>query len=205
MEKIANVNVNDEEAALHHRIKMGDREAFTRMVGLYAEDLLRQALRWTRDCAQAEDLLQDVFADFWQDRGNIHLSSSLKGYLYRMLRHRFLRLVARGKLHEEASEYLLRHMHRIEHTVLDMMAASDLEQTLSDAIGKLPANMRLVFALRQEDYSLREIAQALGLAEQTVRNYHAELSQRLKHALLAKHPDISHSLLVLIVAGLIQP
>lgn len=69
-------------------------------------------------------------------------------------------------MHEEASEYLLRHMHRIEHTVLDMMAASDLEQTLSDAIGKLPANMRLVFVLRQEDYSLREIAQSLGLAEQ---------------------------------------
>ncbi|SEK27108.1 RNA polymerase sigma factor [Parapedobacter koreensis] len=193
----------DNKQLVEHLVE-GDQLAFEFVVRQYSGDLLQRAFQWTKDQHQAADLVQDVLLDLWERHSNLQVTASLQGYLYSMLKHRFLRLVSRSNLHEQAMSHLLQRMDQLQSSILDVMAASDLQQTLSAVVDRLPENMRKIFVLRNEDYTLREIAQALGLAEQTVKSYHSELNRRIKEAILAKHPDISHSLLVLIIAKLME-
>lgn len=197
--------VNEQDAdQLLESLKGGNTKAFEAIVYTHTDRLFQYALRLLRDPDDAEDFVQDVFMELWQSREKLHITTSLSAYLHGMLKHRFLRHVSRANLHAEAMAHLLRRMDQMQDSILDVMAASDLQQTLSEAIDRLPENMRRVFILRNEDYSLREIAQVMGLAEQTVKGYHSELNRRIREAVLAKHPDISHTLLALVIARLIE-
>jgi RNA polymerase sigma factor, sigma-70 family len=196
------VDVNWSNERLLTQLREGSPTAFEQIVHQYADNLLQRAFQWTKDENQAADLVQDVLLDLWESHPTLQVTHSLEGYLYRMLKHRFLRLVSRNKLHETAMTHLMQRMDEMQATVLDSIAASDLQQTLAEVVGKLPENMRKIFVLRNEDYSLREIAQALGLAEQTVKSYHSELNKRIREGILARHPDISHSLVALLIIQL---
>lgn len=86
-------------------------------------------------------------------------------------------------------------MDEMQAGVLELLAVKDVERTLSEAVEALPENMRQIFILKQQDYTIKEIAEALGLAEQTIKNYNTELVRRIKVAITEKHPDINHSFL----------
>ncbi|ULT25834.1 LuxR family transcriptional regulator [Sphingobacterium sp. E70] len=58
--------------------------------------------------------------------------------------------------------------------------------------------MQKIFKLRNEDFTLKEIAVALGLAEQTVKGYSAEMHRRIKAMLIERHPEFARSLTVML-------
>ncbi|WP_051292960.1 RNA polymerase sigma factor [Olivibacter sitiensis] len=203
MDKLRAINEQDATQLLK-LLRVGDTKAFEAIVQDHTDRLFQHAVSLLKDRDDAEDLVQDVFMELWQRREKIKIDLSLSAYLHSMLKYRFLRHVSRASLHADAMAHLLRRMDQMQESILDVMAASDLQQTLSEAIDRLPENMRRVFVLRNEDYSLKEIAQVMGLAEQTVKGYHSELNRRIKDTVLARHPDISHTLIAVVIARLIE-
>lgn len=172
-------------------VNQGNTAAFEALVRRYTHELLEHALKRLRNFADAEDTVQDVFADLWEKRRNIQINTSLDGYLHTALKYRVLRRIARADIHREALEHLLRRMNGMQASILDVLAARDLETTLVEIVHNLPTNMQQIFILRQENFTLREIAEALNLAEQTVKNYHTETIHRIRTTLTKKHPDVS--------------
>lgn len=175
---------------LLEQLKDGHTAAFEFVVQDYSKDLLLQATSLTNDCAIAQDIVQDVLLDLWTKRTNINIQTSLKNYLFGMIRHRFLRMISRNKLHQDAIQHISLHTTKLESNVLEMIQMSEILNTVQEAVKFLPENMRYIYELRNDDLSLREIAEVLGLAEQTVKSYHAELNNRIKSSVLKNHPDI---------------
>lgn len=193
---------NPDNDKLLSQLVEGEGAAFEYIVGEYSGDLLQFAYKLTKDTHSASDLVQDVFVDLWERHSRLHNIQSLRNYLFGMVRHRFLRLISRNKLHERTMALMSERMQQMQYSILDVMAEADLQQTLRSVVERLPGNMQRVFLLRNEDYTLREIAEALGLAEQTVKSYNADLNRRIREALMIKHPDISHSLMAVIIIDL---
>jgi RNA polymerase sigma factor (sigma-70 family) len=177
-----------------------DPSAFQVLFNRYWKDLYRSAYTRLKDQSEAEDIVQDIFTDIWERRYTLDIATSLAGYLQNALKFKIIRMLSRADLHKKAVEHLLYRMTEMETTILDVLVIADVEQTLSHAISLFPENMRKIFVLRGEDYSIREIAEALGLAEQTVKNNMTESLRRLKVVLSEKHPDITGSLYTLLVA-----
>ncbi|HEY0177993.1 MAG TPA: sigma-70 family RNA polymerase sigma factor, partial [Pedobacter sp.] len=177
-----------------------DPSAFQVLFNRYWKDLYRSAYTRLKDQSEAEDIVQDIFTDIWERRYTLDIATSLPGYLQNALKFKIIRMLSRADLHKKAVEHLLYRMTEMETTILDVLVIADVEQTLSQAISLFPENMRKIFVLRGEDYSIREIAEALGLAEQTVKNNMTESLRRLKVVLSEKHPDITGSLYTLLVA-----
>lgn len=182
----------------------GDARAFESIVEHYSPKLLRKAVRLTKEVDMAKDLVQDVLVTLWERAGQLNVATSLEAYLNTMLRNRFLREVSRSTLHEKATQQLLLHINQMQESIADILIVAELEQSLTEIVHQLPPNMQRIFVLRNEDYSLREIAEALGLAEQTIKSYHTELKRRIKAALLARHPDIGYPLALLLVSLLTE-
>lgn len=180
-------------------LQHGNAETFASIVQLYTGDLLRHAFHRLKNEHDAEDMVQDIFSELWEKRDRITINTSLSGYLFTTLKHRTLRHISRTNLHARAVEHLLIRMDEMQAGILELLTAKEMDVTLKEAIADLPENMRNIFVLRQEDFTIKEIALALGLAEQTVKNYNVELLKRLKKVVAQKHPDINHSFIYLLV------
>ncbi len=176
-------------------LKLGSVSAFQAIVKLHTKELLTHAFRRLKNEQDAEDMVQDIFAYVWEKRTSIEINASLAGYLFTILKHRIIRHISRCDLHDKAVEHLLYRMDEMQAGILELLAVKDMETTLSEAIEDLPENMRRIFVLKQQDYTIREIAEAMGLAQQTIKNYNTELVRRIKVAIIEKHPDVNHSLL----------
>lgn len=182
-----------------------DSSAFQLLFEKYWKDLYKSAYNRLKDQSEAEDMVQDIFTDIWERRYTLDITTSLSGYLQSSLKFRMIRMLSRANLHKKAVEHLVYRMTEMETTILDVMMVSDIEKTLSQAISLFPENMRKIFVLREEDYSIKEIAEALGLAEQTVKNNMTESLRRLKLVLTEKHPDITKSLYTALAIILLKP
>lgn len=195
MEEIIHIS----EPELLASLKTGSTDAFQSIVDLYAKPLLRHSYQRLKNEQDAEDVVQDIFSDLWEKRNTLTINSSLSGYLFTTLKHRMIRRLARADLHNKAVTHLLHKMDEMQAGILELIAAKDVETTLANAIAGLPENMQAIFVLKQKDYSIREIAEAMGLAEQTIKNYNTEMLRRLKKIITHKHPDINHSFIYALI------
>lgn len=74
-------------------VNQGNTAAFEALVRRYTHELLEHALKRLRNLADAEDTVQNVFADLWEKRRNIQINTSLEGYLHTALKYRVLRRI----------------------------------------------------------------------------------------------------------------
>lgn len=179
------------DISLTTALKNDDMQAFQTLYDLYWKDLYKTAYARFRDKQDAEDVVQDIFIKIWEVRHTLEITTSLKSYLQNSLKFRIIRILSRADLHQKAMEHLVYRMTEMQATILDTMTVSEIERTLSQAVSTFPENMQKVFLLRSEDYTINEIAEALGLAEQTVRNNIAGSLQRLKIVMAREHPEAS--------------
>lgn len=170
--------------------------AFENLFNKYWQDLYERAYKRLRDQSEAEDMVQDIFASIWDRRHQLDINGSLQGYLRTSLKYKIIKWAGRDNLHKEALAHLLHRMEQMEDTILDTMAANDVRKSFEEAVQSFPENMRRIFMLRAENYTIAEIAEALGLAEQTVKNNNVEALRRLKVILSTQHPHLHKSFFV---------
>lgn len=187
------------DAQLLEALSTGNEDAFAVIFNKYWQEMYITAYQRLRDQTVAEDLVQDVFTSIWERRAELSVTAPLEHYLRRAVKYSIIKYVSRANLHQEALKHLLNRVGEMENTVLDHLNIADVNRTLSEAIMDFPGNMRQVFLLRAENYTISEIAETLGLAEQTVKNNTTEALKRLRVTLSEKHPDIHQSFFALIV------
>jgi RNA polymerase sigma-70 factor (family 1) len=125
----------------------------------------------------AEELVSDVFYTIWKNRARIKVASP-KSYLYTAVRNRgfdYLRGVHRMSWCE------LEHAANVpseNHTLQEALEHAELEWHISQGIGMLPKQCKLIFELsRDEGLKYREIAQELSISVKTVE---AQMGRALK-------------------------
>ncbi|GGH30311.1 sigma-70 family RNA polymerase sigma factor [Sphingobacterium alkalisoli] len=187
------VNDNITEAELLDRIRQDEPGMFELLFNRYWEDMYRQAYLRLGDRSEAEDMVQDIFANIWTRRHSLVVTSSLSAYLRTALKYQIIKRTIKADVKQKAADYLLQKMTDIETTVLDMLAVNDIQVTLDKAVQQLPGNMGKIFGLRMEGFTIAEIAEAIGLSEQTVKNNTSDALRRLRTVLMKEHPEIPSS------------
>jgi RNA polymerase sigma-70 factor (family 1) len=124
----------------------------------------------------AQDLVQELFIDFWEQRLYLQVSSSVKGYLIRSVKHRALNY----KKRETYLSRLKNHFTGKKSIVLPELKTeqAELKESLEKAIRKLPVACGMAFMLHYiEGLSHSTIAHEQGISTNTVRN---QISHALK-------------------------
>ncbi|WDF69010.1 sigma-70 family RNA polymerase sigma factor [Sphingobacterium oryzagri] len=184
---------------LLENIRSGKSDAFAVFFNTYWEEVFREAFYRLKSYDEAQDMVQDIFTDCWLRREQLTINTSISAYLLGALKHKIIRHIGRNKLHKEVVDHLLQQMTVFEDSIVDIIAAGEVQKTLEEAIASFPTNMRQIFALRTQDFTIAEIAEALALSPQTVKNNTTDALRRLKQVLAEKHPDVSSSLYVLLI------
>ncbi len=144
------------------KARAGDREAFGRLYDEAAADLYRMALYTLGNPQDAEDVVAETFLEAWKGIGGLREEGSFRPWIGRILSIRCKRRIGRyvrerGTL--DIDDYL-------EEGVPD--TGSSWAEVL-DAMGRLtPAEREIVVLSVLQGYTMREIAQTLGLPQGTV-------------------------------------
>jgi RNA polymerase sigma-70 factor (sigma-E family) len=127
--------------------------------------LLRTACLLTGNQADAEDLLQAALAKTYLAWLRIEDRNALDGYVRRAMVNTHISWWRRRKLDEYPTDEIP------DQPVQDQAAASELHDSLSRALLRLPERMRAAVVLRYyEDMSEAEIAGILGISLGTVKS-----------------------------------
>jgi RNA polymerase sigma-70 factor (ECF subfamily) len=144
-------------------------EALSHLDHLYAT-----ALRWTRNPADAEDLVQETYLKAFRAAGRFRAGTNLKAWLFTILHNTFLneRRRAGRQPAAEGGEAVERAADRgpdgIE-TPEQILLRRSIDRDLQRALDRLPAVFREAVWLRDvEEFSYAEIAKMLGVPIGTV-------------------------------------
>ena len=141
----------------------------------YYNVLMIFAYRIVGSNSAAEDIIQDVFTDFWVNKKNVDLSKSIKPYLYKITYNRsldFLKLSENKNISISNDSLVLENILYSAHTSLDELNYIDIEKEINDCLNKLSERCREVFMLsRHDNLKNKEIAQKLNISIKTVEKH----------------------------------
>jgi RNA polymerase sigma-70 factor (ECF subfamily) len=182
--------------ALMQLLRNSDAAAFAEIYRRHWERLALQVLRVIHSREDARDIVQEVFVSIWKRRMEIELRGPLTGYLLKSVRNIAIR-------HIEKNITGNNYLQTLSDSIADEADPAgyceyrELQHKLKQAVASLPPKMQEVYLLsRNEKMSYKEIADRLGIAENTVRK---QLSNALK-LLRASVSELTISLLISLAA-----
>jgi RNA polymerase sigma-70 factor (ECF subfamily) len=161
--------ITDNELNILQALQNDDTAAFDGLFRTWYAPLVRYAHPLCQnDTDSAEDLVQQVFLKFWEQRAKLNIQFSIKAYLYRMVYHQALGQIRSEKTQQRYIEHQTYVMEPMSSPAPDE-AGTELQQMYQTALQKLPTQCKQVFELsRFESLKYREIADQLGLSVKTV-------------------------------------
>ena len=128
-------------------------------------------MQYMRSRQKSEELVEDTFVWLWTNRHHIRQEETLRSLLFIRVRH-FVINAYRATLNAPVFEQYCRYSKELQvDDTSQAVEYDDFVRRLGRAMDCLPATQRKVVELSKlEQKSNREIAQLLGLQEQTVKN-----------------------------------
>jgi len=178
------VEQNKFDIELFHRIKRNDRLALNTLFAHYYQKLCTFAYSYLRDREEVEEVVSDVFFNFWQKRHQLKIEKNLKAYLYICVKHRAFAVIKLRQPHVENIDDVFVDDLVEKSTPEHALIFKELEGHFEWAIDKLPPRCKQVFLLKwQEALSYRDIGIILDISEKTVENQLVNAMCKIKESL----------------------
>lgn len=183
------------DATCIDRLIHGDEAAFAAVYDCYAQKVYRAALRFLKDTAQSEEVVQEVFIQLWIYRDKLDADRNLWLYIFVITKRLSLNMLRQAHRASNATEKLLLQTEVAVNNTEDFVIQHDIEQFTEKIIEQLPPQQKLIFQLsRVEGLTHKEIADQLHISPNTVKNHMTDALKKLKAQL--KYADFG--LLVLL-------
>lgn len=132
-----------------------------------------------KDEAAAEDIIQEIFIDFWKRHGNKELTFKAENYIVRAIKYKCIDFIRKQAVHKNYVNENLQLSPGIGEEDPLHPSDVDIKLVLDLAINELPAKTKEVFILSKiSRLSYKEIALKLGISEKTVEN---QMARAFKH------------------------
>lgn len=140
------------------------------------------ALRFVEQAEDAEDVVQQAFADVWDKNSRNETISNLKSYMYQAVRNRSLTVAAQTAGQVCMEESLPDPEDTSEE---ERIYCAERDARLWTAIDALPPERRKIFLLSKRDgLKYQEIAEELGISVKTVENQMGKALKTLRETAL---------------------
>lgn len=150
----------------------GDITAFEMLFRTYYQPLCHYAYSFLRDKEDAEEIVQSTFLLVWERKETLEIRTSVKPYLYAMVRNACLNVLKHQRIKERHATETMAVAAHSDESVSQLIAANELELRIKEAMDELPEQCRLVFKLsRFEELKYAEIAEQLNISIKTVENH----------------------------------
>ena len=156
------------EKELFIQLKQGDKKAFETIFSTYYAPLCVFANHYLNSEEKSEEVVQNLFVNFWCKRKNLQVENSLKNYLFRSVKNHCLNQLQHQKIREKHALSVLENFN-VTINQSDCFLEVGLSEKIAESIESLPEKRKQIFKLsREEGLKYKEIAEQLGLSIKTV-------------------------------------
>lgn len=167
-----------DDNALVQKCIEGDPRAQRMLFEKFAPKMLGVCIRYTKDVEQAEDVLQDGFVKIFTKLDHYNGVGSLEGWVRRIMVNTALDQIRRNLKHQDdvALDQVEFRLEKDGHILESLM-----EEDLLKLISEMPVGYKTVFNMFAiEGYSHKEIADEMGISENTSKSQYSRARSFLK-------------------------
>lgn len=161
-------------------------KAFRYLYDKYASTLRYFSAKYVDDDATIEDVVQDAFLNLWEKRNEFKTESTIKAYLYKIVRSFSVDTIRRRNIANRYAEKIVLEKEDQEF-FLENIVESEVFQMIQTVFDELTPSCREVYQLSLHGKSHEEISQLLDISINTVKkhknNANHYMRERLKHVL----------------------
>jgi len=166
----------DEE--LMQEIKADNMFAFDILYRKYCKRLYKFGNAILKSQAETENLIQDVFLNFWENRNKVEKNASVKSYVFTITYNSAISIIRKKARESDYVEYLKSLQEGIEVPVNVELEYNELVNTLDKIVKTLPPRQIEVYQLHKvEGLKYNEIAILLNISVKTIETH---MSRALK-------------------------
>ena len=185
-----------DEKLLIERAQAGERAAFDELVHRYDRDVLRLALKVLHSAEDARDVYQESFLKIYRNLHRFRSECSFYTWIYRIvtnvcldhLRRRRCRPedqapVVTNSAHENTGVdfFDLQHDAHAQGDPERCLQGQEIGQRINAAMAQLSPRERIIFEMKHDQgLKLRDIGEALGTSEETVKNSLFRATRKLR-------------------------
>ena len=151
-------------------INCHDSLVFKELFETYYKQMTRFACYFLFDEEEAQDQVQETFADLWNKAGKLGHITDLKAYLFTQVKNRCLNRIRHLNIVDKNREWIVEAITYAE--IPDVEFDKELHSKVVDLIETLPDQTRNVFKMCVMDgLKYREAAKILGITENTINTH----------------------------------
>lgn len=171
------------EKLLFARIAEGDEAAFRALFQQYMPRIYPLILQVTKSGPVAEDILQETFLRLWMHRDQLTAIQNPRAWILRIAYFRSFTYLRDQSIHTKALNQLPTPGINPNDTE-GQMAFKQAEAVIRQAVRDLPRQQQRAYRLSRENgLKTGEIAQEMGLSEQSVKNTLVRALKYIREAL----------------------
>lgn len=180
--------MNPLEKNIFELFQHGDEKAFESIFKSYYNYLFNYSNQILKNAVAAEDIVEITFINFWENRNNILLETSVKSYLFKSAFNNCLNYIKHLQVMERYELYFKHHIETddsgniiSDNYPLSQLIEKEQDLILELALKDLPDHCRKVFLLsRYENLKNEEIAVKLNISVNTVRTQISRALHKLR-------------------------
>jgi len=178
--------ITNEELFIVKKMIEGDIDSFKYFFDRYYSDLCNFVHVYLHDQVLAEEIVQDIFVFFWENREKLKINTSVKAFLFSASKFKSLNLLRDTKTKRRIVENIGKtepfYTTEQDSSYID---AEEFKNILDMAIDQLAPKCREIFLLsKRKDLTNNEIAAQLGISVKTVENQMTIALKKLREYLL---------------------
>ena len=160
------------------KVKEGNTDVFTRLFESLYPRLMGVACRFVDD-ETAKDLVQDVFADYWEKKQNLDVAN-ISSYLYKSIQNKCLNYIkhltvvdqyaTNVKIAHARMEYLINYSD--DNELFRQISNQNIREHIEASVAKLPLKCQEAFKLCFfYEMTSKEAAELMRLSPRTVEGH----------------------------------
>ncbi|MES3017436.1 MAG: RNA polymerase sigma-70 factor [Bacteroidota bacterium] len=154
----------------------GEEKGFTYFFNALYKRLLVYASRFIKDRQMAEELVGESFIKVWKNHTSLDHEGVIKSYLYTTVHNTCIDYLRSKEASVKRNIDFYEHVETNDTTepVIHEMIRAEVIGELYDAIDRLPTAVQRVYKMSYiQGKTVKEIAEELGIALNTVKNHKA--------------------------------
>ena len=174
-----NQSYNERELLL--KIVAGDELAFAEIFRQYFHHIYLLMLKYTNRHSDAEDIVQQVFANLWEKRHLLSGVEKLDKWLFTVALNEFRMRFRKNRLSDQYREYLSEVFDEAYGAPDEMLMGKQKRALVKKALDRLPPKQRQAFSLsREEGLTYAEIGREMGIDPTTVKEHISRATKAIR-------------------------
>jgi RNA polymerase sigma-70 factor (family 1) len=167
-------------------LKTNEVAAFEALYERYFDKLYNHAFEKLNDRFLAQEVVQELFVSFWQNRHNIEIHVSLAAYFFRAIRNLIINQFKKRLIYERHIDKIILTQTTLIDPTNEWLDYTDLQDTYQSALQTLPEKCREVFVMSRNGATNKEISETLNISIKTVEQHISKALRTLRGLLNAR-------------------